>query len=211
MIAFSACSDPRIACQAPECIFVKGELSDQSIVALNDAGSALGTVYVNSRGGKVGIAALAGKILLDQDVHLFIVEECSSACAEYLMTAAKRVTTIGEPIVGLHGNSLFREYLYQEQGYYRPAHCKGMFLSVLEDIYAKRNLRMDFALEQLGRLGPIDLEFYLDAHGCPLITRYDTQGRMWYPTTDELEALLGLHVEGRLCADNPQCRRKLNK
>jgi hypothetical protein len=209
LIAAVACTGPEIDCKAPQCVVVEGELSEEILVELEDAGSALRAVYVNSRGGKAGIGAQIGKLLLDQNVDLFIFEECSSACAEYLMTAAKRVTAIGEPVVGLHGNSMMREHLGQSQGYFRPEHCKGPSLVVLEEIYAVRGLNSDFFRAQLDRIEPVDLEFFLDVNGCPLFTRYDTHGRMWFPTTEEFQRLLGLKIEGSLCADDPRCKRKL--
>jgi hypothetical protein len=209
LVSVGACADTQLDCQEPACIFVRGELSEQHVAALRDAGDALETVYVNSGGGKAGIGAEIGKILLDQDVDLFVSEQCSSACAEYLMTAARSVTAVGTPIIGLHGNSMMRELVYEDQGYDRPAHCRGPSLTVLEEIYVARKLKTDFIHAQYERIGQVDLEYFLDGDGCPLVTRYDTHGRFWYPTTAEFEDLLGLHIEGRLCADEPRCMRRL--
>ena len=64
------------------------------------------TLIVKSPGGDAQYGYRAARIIYEEGHKLIITEYCSSACAEFLLPAAKSLVFDKSPLIGFHGSPL---------------------------------------------------------------------------------------------------------
>ncbi len=62
------------------------------------------TIRITSTGGDVGTALSIADIIARWNVHLIVVRECNSSCANYFLPVARRVTALPRSTIMLHGS-----------------------------------------------------------------------------------------------------------
>ena len=196
----SLCSD-----NATRCLSINGRLSAEHLDHLETRIDEIETIVVNSKGGPVGVAAKIARLIMENELNLVVEGYCSSACAEYLMTAAKSVYAVNAPVIGVHGNPIIDEMVYRSQSDRPITHCEWPARSTLSYIYAQNGLSDRFHEEQISRLRISKLFFDRTPDGC--IYKLDLRMgiRQWLPTSEQLSDLLGVDIIGEVCADKAAC------
>ena len=163
-------------------------------------------VYVNSQGGD-GFAALEiADRMIALDSSLVVSGVCMSACAEFLIPAAKKVYALDHPIIAVHGNPLLFEKMFQERGTVQPESCSALARG-LEGIYRLRGRKTELAFAQEQALVVVSFESQFNAEkGCfdPVWYFYNSN---WMPTSSEYRNQMGLEIDGALCSDDNSCTK----
>ncbi|MEM6898746.1 MAG: hypothetical protein AAF583_03095 [Pseudomonadota bacterium] len=196
---------PDINCaKRSDCYLIEGPLDWQHVVEIREVEN-LNRVVVDSPGGVTLIGTTLGQELLKSDAELIILNRCSSACAEFIMPAARAVFAHNKPRIGVHGNLFFSQQILVEQGIDVPDSCQNKALADIEEIYRVRNLNRDFYWEQRKRLGEMHADFEERENKCPIVHRWEFEVAAWYPTSAQIESMWGLSIDGALCSDDARC------
>ncbi len=168
------------------------------------------TIKLFSGGGFPKDAAKIAKLFMGKDLTIVVDRECSSACANYLLPAAKSVIFKNEPIVGFHWSSqMNRDQMIRHGG--DVSNCVYPGLKELEDMYRLKGLNLEFWKEVESRLVLESYQVVPKSNLCPWKKR-KFENRMWLPTSNQLRSLLGLEFTGFVCADDFQaCAQRANK
>lgn len=177
---------------------IRGELSEVHIEELQQFPGNLKKVVVNSPGGKAGLGVQIGKFLHERDLPIYVVHECSSSCAEYILPGAKYVIVVGNPIIGFHGNAHLNAIAAREQGFELDETCKWKTLEWLEFIYEEKSLSYDFIELQREAIGLPEAEFHKLESGCLVFKSYQPSRILWRPSIDTLRAVWGLDVRSQV-------------
>ena len=175
----------------------------------------------------------AGRIIYEEGHKLVITEYCSSACAEFLLPAAKSLVFDKSPLIGFHGNSLSRESLIREQAGQDAVFCHSTLglNTRIRQLYKKTGHNPDFWKTQYKHLNVTDKTIKqspfsvkkeyeeLVVNGTKLRNIKEcytidvkTSHPFWFPTSKQLKTGFGLKFEGDVCADNQNCYEdKLDK
>lgn len=192
------------------CIRIQGKLSQDHVEALASRVGEVEIVVVNSPGGLPTIATELSKMIFEHELIVVVDGECSSACTEFLMPAAKKVTLLPNALVAFHRNSFTIRDAIEGGGYVVPPDCPSVSFDWIAELYRKRGLSMQFHLLEEEKLGEMTFEFIVDSSGCPKITKYETEFEFWLADRDSLENFYGesIEIEGRLCRESPTCLRQ---
>ena len=93
-------------CAVSDCVFVSGIIDQESYSTLSEGKNEVRTLIINSRGGSALFALKIAKYIIENDLELLVIDDCSSACAEYILPAARRVNFKNSPVLAFHGNLL---------------------------------------------------------------------------------------------------------
>lgn len=172
------------------------------------------TIIIYSTGGLGDIALDAAELIRSRGWTVIIFGSCNSACAEYVLPAAKKVVFFDDPLVGFHGNmSSMRYFVLKDElkNPCAPTSDENKMIQKLdaqiargEALYSETGHNMEFWKEQIERLGSAKLvTTSMGDEGCVYIQQFPFE--IWYPTSEQLTSLFGLKFEGTLCADDVIC------
>lgn len=169
------------------------------------------TLSVQSQGGEAKSSIALARLIIDRRIRIRLNNYCLSACAELVLPAARDVTAVNEPLIGLHGNAFTDE---------RAALAARMTPSSLaclielrrgfESVYESKGIDgaslRDAEVSRLGFTG-MTLSSRKDAAGCPIFSVGHSQD-YWFPTRRQIEKLMRTEVVGPICADSEECMRR---
>jgi hypothetical protein len=175
-----------------------------------------GPVYVDTGGGNADQAWAIAKMIRGHGKNLQILGECTSACAEYFIPAAKRVYVTKQSLIGYHQNDHLDD-VYVTRAPERIIVCDAERRDWLKVLYRERGLNSDFYQMTMEKLGTEML--YLESmvkrepyNNCiePAFAHHTAE--IWFPTSRQLKENLGLKIDGPICADDEQCwKRRLEE
>ena len=163
-------------------------------------------VTISSTGGSTEPAQEAANYIFINKLNVRIERICASACAEYLLPAAAKIEFVDNPIIAFHGNPImgaFLEEKYEPEAFFR---CYDDTAKQMRELYINAGKNTNFWKEQLRRLKLGEPKFERSER-CVRF-QYVFEHKFWYPTSDQLQNLLGLRFSGRVCADDFACVRK---
>lgn len=188
-------------------IRMTGPLSQDMVDEIETCDGRVRHIIIDSPGGHGLIAAEISKYIRSNDVRLSVKGQCSSACFEFIASATGKVRMIGRPVIALHGSPLVLEEMLERSGQTQAEHCPRMQLQEQIAIYEQNELSFEFPAVQLEALG---IEVFETRHvegGCQK-HRFKFSNKFWYPTSVQIEELLGLEIIGSICADSVDCAKK---
>lgn len=207
--AFSGCAKTNApetpVCAAPACIEIIGKLTQEHVDAVASAPEETESLQINSIGGRSGFAQKIAQEVFDRGLDVIIVNECSSACLEFIAVSAKSVTAFERPLIAVHGSPLTTEILLDQNGLTLKGNCRFPSLKFLHRVYQAKSLNGDFPQETIERLGEATIEYTTNEDGCLASYSQNFERLYWFPTSEELEKYLGLKIDGAICADYSSC------
>ena len=165
-------------------------------------------LVVNSSGGLITAAHKIGEVVDEEDWEVEVLGLCVSACAEYILASRDKVAVSDNAIIGVHGNSLVRQILYERNGIEIPHHCSWPPYDWLLEIYGRRNISLSYPMEQIDRLGVETFQVTYSKTGCARGGASFSK-KVWFMSKNEIGEFLKVKIEGTLCVDSPSCREKL--
>lgn len=209
LIPLSGCQEAFVAayghdvppCPDTSCFFIDGKLSQSHVDGVLERAEGLDVVIVRSIGGRIGYAREIASVIFENDVDVVILDECSSACFDFLVLAAKSVTALNEPIVAIHGNPITTNILLEREGHFHLAHCHWPSLAFVKNLQAHQGISADYNREVLRRLGEIKIEFTTYDDGCLSSFTMQPEIEYWEPSRNEIKRFTGIEIVGEICAD----------
>lgn len=209
LVAVSGCREGQTSghvggippCPDASCYFIDGKLNQTHVDGILERAESLELVIIRSVGGKNRFARKIASVILERNVDLVIVDECSSACFEYFVLAASSVTAINQPVIAIHGNPITTNILLEREGHFHLDHCPWPSLPFLKNLQANKGVSDEYNREVLRRLGEIRIEFTHYENGC--LSSYNMQSEFdyWEPTRSEIATYFNVNVIGELCRD----------
>ena len=95
---------------------IGGEISPSTVTLLQNAPPNVSKVVITSTGGDTLAAIAAARIIKARGYELVVQKYCLSACAQWLMPAAKTVKLEDMPIVGMHHTATALERILSDGG-----------------------------------------------------------------------------------------------
>lgn len=158
---------------------------------------------VNSLGGDASAGAVIARDIFDRKLDLIVNASCVSACAEFMIPAARTVTFGPRAIVGFHLNDFAFQALALEHNI--PGRvCSAERLPLLNEMYLAKGLNPSFSEESVRRLRLVDYQPVRIRTGC-MSQETATEFLAWFPTSDQLRSLWNLTFTGSVCADSAEC------
>lgn len=181
---------------------VSGGVDQAFVSRLDSVSKSRSKIKISSGGGEASAGWQAGAIVAQRDLELVIDGACLSACAEFLLPAAKSIEVDSQTLIGLHGNDFIFAALASE---FFPSRTfvDPQRIAWLRTQYQRQGLSQDFYKETMARLG---IRYVSEAESTPYpqVEIYSVYS-MWFPTSEQLRSLWGLEVRGTLCADDRNC------
>ena len=164
-------------------------------------------VLVASGGGDTEWSAKSGQSLIDKEFDLFVNTLCSSGCAEFLIPAAQTVTVSDGALIGYHWSPIHDFHLIRKQFHISEA-CFP-YLAIQREVQAKAGMNEQYWLHVRNALNPTDFAYFRTSECGEKQVVYENE--MWFPDRAQMKELIGLSIEGSLCADNVErCTSYLN-
>lgn len=194
-----------------------GFIDDDFLIQLKNLPPETTEIALISTGGLADIGLEAAEIVRSRGLEVVVLGSCNSACAEYILPAASKIQFFDDPLVGFHGNESSMMYFAVEDGLKNPcapdSDQKNMLdkleglIERREALYNKTGRKKDFWKAQIKSLGSAKLiKAPTRGSDCVYIQKFPYE--LWYPTSEQLNSLLGLEFEGTLCADDPVCYKR---
>ena len=169
-----------------------------------------GPLFVKSGGGNADIARSIAERIRNHDKAIYILDDCSSACAEFFIPAARKVYASDKAVIGYHVSEFWLPY-FEGDTAKQTEICGYANLLWLRQVYGERHLKAEFSKEVIKRLGAQPV--YGMAPPEPMRCRppfyASLRARMWYPTSQQLSQKLGLNIGHAICADNSKCAQTI--
>lgn len=198
----ASCSDPALK--------YNGTIDESFVKLTQSLADRNKDILVTSGGGTVEDSLRAARILRDKSYNLIVIDNCTGACASYLLPGANQITFREDPLVGFMHDSFMNYAQFVEYGG-NTEQCDWTNLSQQRELYKARGLNTQFWQQTEKRLV---LKKYLLAeasNGCPKKYR-EFENFLWLPTSKQLRDGWGLEFKGRVCADNVErCKRKVDR
>ncbi len=175
-------------------------------------------IIISSRGGANKAGLDLGEFLQKQNLNIAINGKfgpCFSACAEFVLPAAKKVHFKNNPLIGYHWSPQVDRHLFETANHaqHKVELCDSLNSDVQRTValLKRRNLKTDLWKQTFERL---ELEYFQ-----PSIMRHSCQAgkrkfrhELWLPNSQQLKTYLDLNFTGDLCADYPQsCAKKIDE
>ncbi len=180
-----------------------------SVLSLEDGYKEL--IFI-SPGGLPSDALEIANEIIDKKYKIIISQLCLSACAEYILPAAKsiefrypapkeNVPTPHAPLIGFHWNAMMIEHLMRENAEYGLEHCTFSDSKNLNALQLNAGVNNEFWKEVLVKLGRSDFTVDYRANECPWkIMEFEND--FWFPTSKQLRKMYKLKFKGSVCADD---------
>jgi len=163
------------------------------------------TIIINSSGGRSGYGAQAAWIIKRKRLKVVVDSHCTSACAEYLLPAAKSVTFKNEPLIGFHWNQISIDDYLKDNANRDLEYCDFEVGNDILELWKTAKVNPDFWKETEKRLGQPRYNIKYRENDCPYASIRSYEKILWFPTEKQLRELFRLKFSGNLCADNSDC------
>ncbi len=188
---------------------VRGFIGPQFDQALRDGGE---RVVVSSGGGNRQDAQRAAQYVIRNDVTLIFANQCTSACAEYLLITQDPILLLPGTLIGFHQNPALDFWACEAAGY--GADCDPLHARYLQlaKFYNEIGVSHDIWRDQMNALGMTVGR----VEGIPSFRlKRNFINEAWFPSSKQLEDLYGRKVTtlgGTLCNDDRDCLQgKINE
>ena len=165
------------------------------------------TLIVMSRGGNTNFGLKVAYEILSNKLDVTIAEICLSACAEYILPAANNIHLIDEPLIGYHWNPIILGSLLRNNAAKDIEYCTEVGDEQLLKLLSDAQKKTDAWKQTLKRIKIKNYIVEYQDKACPWSVK-EFENKYWFPTSQQLEHLFGVHVTGDLCADNEECYKK---
>jgi len=182
-------------------------INSEFLTQLKNREPDINNVIVVSFGGKPSAGIKIAREIIDGRLDVSIAEVCLSACAEYILPAAKSITLIDNPLIGYHWNPLILGHLLRTNATKDLEYCTGIRDDELLKLLVDTGVKTDAWKHTLKKLKLVKYEVNYKYNTCPWSSK-TFENRLWFPTSKQLETTFGLKMSGKLCADNPECYMK---
>jgi hypothetical protein len=164
-----------------------------------------GPVFVDTGGGDASTAENIAKLMVSRGKSIFILNECSSACAEILIPAAKHVYATENSIIGFHRNDLMALSYFRTPEELNK-YCEVERFNWLKSLYSERGLNPYFYKMTADKLGivPVYGTYWGKGRNCENMITASAED-MWFPTSIQIKKYLGLDLGHPICADRKAC------
>lgn len=159
-------------------------------------------ITISSKGGWPNAAIKSARYIDKNEISITIVNECMSACAEYLLVSTNTLKFENYPIIGFHGNPKMEEEITKKLFGKEARFCNFRSSREFSELYRLKESNIDFWKEQEKRLLLTPRYQYLQ--NCPDL-KMSFQHKFWMPTSSQLRELLGISFTGTLCSDRMSC------
>lgn len=184
---------------------LRGRINDRMVLKADFLTHLPGPLFIDSEGGDAQSAEAIGKLIYNRNKSIYILSECSSACAEFFIPAAKKISVSRDSLIGFHRNDLMAySFLSGTSSFSR--YCGMERVLWLSKIYKERRLNINFNKEIISKLGiePIYDSNLSKGGGCYRMVSTSIRS-VWYPTSWQLRHLLGIKIGHPICADDERC------
>jgi hypothetical protein len=161
------------------------------------------SVSISSIGGN-GFSALdiAG-IVKSKELTVRVTDVCFSACAEFILPAARQLNVGSEALIGFHESPEVEIALAASIGVdLSTDRCLSELIRLGTTIGRSRSANA--LMQTIIKLGFKSPRVVNAPGGCRTV-RFDRQAALWFPTSQQLREVFGLPINGPICADNPEC------
>ena len=145
-----------------------------------------------SKGGISQEAIHAANYIRENEINLFVLGTCTSACAEFLLPAAKTLTFIEEPFIGFHGNTVADMDFVQNEFGKTIDYCSSIHASDVKQFLAETLGRDDFWKSQYKYMEVTGVRFenFENKMGYKCVQPIiDTKQSIWYPSSSQLRTV----------------------
>ena len=185
-------------------VSLTGEINEESVGYIFERLSPATTLVVNSGGGHNKDALDLAEYIFEHNVHVVFRNECLSACALFILPAAKNRTIEPDLLVGYHGSPAMLNFLYRKQDPEGREDCHSELADRMMKLHQKTETGGDLWYADMLVLGPTNIRFLADDSYCGKI-QYDEVSRMWFPTATQLKVGANLDIGQDSCNSNTQC------
>jgi hypothetical protein len=168
-------------------------------------------VTVNSIGGKEEISLDVAEIISNKNATIVVEDYCLSACAEFILPAAKKIVFQNYSIVGFHGNPVITEKYININRPDGSQFCNFESAVRMRKLYRKWNANIDFWKLQIGYLVAEKLLInpHRESGECPKV-QLKFENDLFIADSKQLEILMGRKFDGAVCADSYEtCKKKI--
>mgnify|MGYP001802197928 CR=1 FL=1 len=177
-----------------KCVLIQGRLSEDHVSTLKERIHDIDYVVINSRGGMAYYGRQIGIVLYNHNKPLYVIGECSSSCAEYILPGAPIVFAVNNPDFFLHGSTLINRNIAYERGFEISDTCPWNSIKWLNFIYEKRGLNPGFAQIQRWVTGDPKIDFEEHGEGCLRVMDFELPANSWNASELVLKYLWGLNI-----------------
>ncbi|MCF6220998.1 MAG: hypothetical protein L3J65_07780 [Robiginitomaculum sp.] len=185
-------------------VVLKGTINNAFYEKFATAAKSTKHITINSTGGSTSYAARIGDIIYQDKLNITITGKCFSACAEYILPSAQKLTIGAEALIGFHWSPKMLQHLVSKEAPENLQHCKWPSVKRLDEQYKKYGANPEFWHYSLERIELESFELYYSPNTCPKHTK-SFKNLLWMPTSEQLRTLLGLKLSETICADKPEC------
>jgi len=161
-------------------------------------------LIINSTGGKIESAIQLGEYIHHYNLEVIIDGPCISACAEFILPAASKLTLTKDTMIGFHGNQYIFNDLYKRFDSNMRFHCYSELSRKADQLYSKLNVDKDFWLETYKRIEPVGVQIIENGSDCGAL-KYKLTHKFWYPSVDQIEGFLNREISDEICNNNGKC------
>jgi hypothetical protein len=191
------------------CQELKGSINAEMLKEFEEFSGKNQLLTFSSQGGRADYAARIADIIIENNLNLLFINECQSACAEYIIVTQNPFRIFKDSLIGYHHNPVLvldaavsaglSEGELKERRL-RAATQRRLYqrMGISTDIWRVQSEAIGLKFEKVSRDGRDHWEM-----------RYTNVA--WMPTSAELSALLGREIEmlgGPICNDDPECLQK---
>lgn len=197
--------------QKKEIIYFQGKIDDEFYETLSELDNLEADIFVSLSGGQVETALRSAELAAKNSWTLNIQSVCFSACAEILVLGFEDINLMPGAVLGFHGNSKLKNYLYRRAMNDPSSKCFLQFESRREALMEQPRINHDFWKLQIQMLKPLNPRITYRGDGRCNLLHYSLTNDLWIPSTKQLRDEFGLEFTGNQSTDDPAYREKFNK
>lgn len=204
MVAFTCACSPLESSSLTGDVSWYGRIDDSAVTEISSKSEKYGRLTIGSPGGETRAALQISNIIEERHLSVTVVELCLSACAEYILPAAREITLENNPLIGFHWNPIMLEELLHQNANKDLEYCTRIGADDLRKLLNRRQKPSDAWRETLQRIKLREYKVDYKDGECPWSYR-DFENKFWFPKSSQLNDIFGLEFNGSLCADDPSC------
>jgi len=190
-------------CSSDLMLELNGQVNNDWLSQIEEIDCDKPILNISSVGGEIKLSLKVAEAIEKKNLTIVIDSYCFSACAEFLLPAAKHVIFRNAPLIGFHGNPILVQFLAEHN--LPPGIQNFPFLDAnrMKKLYKRSNTNPDFWDYQLKhlKLSKFLVETVNSQGKCPnmdIAFEHD----LWFPSSISLREDLWLKFDGDVCADN---------
>jgi hypothetical protein len=182
-------------------IRLSGQIDSDTLEQLRAYDGRQLSIEVILLGGRVDYALDAAELAARNSWDVKVIGACWSACAEIFLLGFDEVVLGSGAFLGFHGNSKSKNYLYRLASGDPDSECFLEHEHRRDALIQLRGVDPDFWKIQLEHLNVLYTVVNFDTGAACGTLKYDTEYKLWVPSTDELLSY-GLNIVGEQWSDD---------